>query len=203
MIKKLSLVFILILFLTSCSKIPELDKNFIISGLGFDRFKGEFVLTAEAVPLKEESEKTVFKAKGETPKKAYESLKKSLPLGIIADHTGVVILGEDLSDKNKKSIFEFLRRETAINPAVYIVCAENPEKLLNSEPLVYETVGYDIMGILKRHKSLHNRFYEIDEAIKENTSFKLPHFKKEEKRAELFKTVLYKNFKEIKSDDKI
>lgn len=154
-------------------------------------------MTAEAVPLREDGEKAVFTVKGETPEKAYKKLKKSLPLGIIADHLGVVVLSEDLSGNDSISVFEFLRKETSINLSVFIVKAKNPEKLLNSKPSVYETVSYDIMGILRQNKKLNNRFYEIDESLKKKESFILPLFEGKDNGTELTETAKYKNFNRL------
>lgn len=197
MIKKFLLVFIIVLSLCSCNEIPELDKNYILSGIGFDKSGDEFTLTAEAVGVREDGEKAVFTVKGESPEKAYKKLKRSLPLGIIADHLGVVVLSENLDSSDCLSVFEFLRKETSINLSVFLIKAKNPEKLLNLKPSVYETVSYDIMGILKQNKKLYNRFYEIDEALKKKESFILPLFENKNNRAVLGEKTKYKNFKRV------
>ena len=159
--KKMLLVFIVAVLLCGCQNTgPE----YLISGIGVDVDNGQYSLCFEAIIVNtENTEQSVklLKGKGNTVKEAVEQIKKQCTQPLLMAHCGVVAVGQEVSRAQLKEVGQYCQNGGEITLSAYFVRTENAEKLLSVKPVSSASVGYDIMGLVKRNKKFNNRFFEV------------------------------------------
>ncbi len=198
---KLLLIVALIISLSGCMGYREIDTGYIVSALGVDYSRGEYLLTVEAVAAGDAATKPsthIFSAAGETPYKARENLEKGLTKALYFDHCAVMMLSKGIEGAAFLEVVDFCHNMRNLNLGVFVLYAQNIKSVLKLPP-VTTAVGYDIMGLLKvrleKKIDYNNKFYQLEKDIsEEKTELSLPVVTAGEQGVQISKTVSYKNF---------
>ena len=159
--KKFFLIFALAFLLCGCQKTgPE----YLVSGIGFDSKDGKYNVCFETIIINtENTAQTVRLLKGErdTVKNAVRQINAQCTQPLLMAHCGVVVIGEDITYNQLKEVGDYCYNEDEITLSAYFVRTDNAEKLFSLKPISSASVGYDVMGLVKRNKRFNNRVFEV------------------------------------------
>lgn len=182
--KRLFVVFlplVLVLTITGCQGYREIDSEYLISAIGFDKREDNFLAYTEVLAIsteKKDSKSKVFWAKGKTPYEAVSNIAALLPKTAVFDHCGTAIVSRSIEGEDLKGIMKYLYDTKNLNLGIYMFVSSDIQKLLDCESQAL-SVGYDIMAvILNMEKTsgirFRNKYYEIESRIIANGGFCLP-----------------------------
>lgn len=175
------LPFILVLSFTGCQGYREIDSEYLISAIGFDKREEGFMAYTEVLaisPEKKDSKSKVFWAKGKTPYEAVSNIASLLPKTAVFDHCGTAIVSKSIEGEDLKTIMKYLYDTKNLNLGIYMFVSSDIEKLLGCESQAL-SVGYDIMAVISNIEKtsgirFRNKYYEIESRIIANKGFCLP-----------------------------
>lgn len=164
--KKILLIFLIFCSLCGCQKeSPE----YLISSIGFDNKNGDLTVCLEAVIINSENTEQslkVLKSTARDVELALKEIKRQATQPILLSHCGVIVIGESVTEKQLKEIYNFCFSEKEITLSALVVKTASAQKLLSLKPVSSASVGYDIMGILRENPKVKNRFFEVYSAKK-------------------------------------
>ena len=177
-------------FLCGCSTKSAVVYNrgeYIVSAIGFDNDFNDVRMTVEAIVINSDNPQSpekskIFLGSGTDTKQAFFELSKKITQPLMFSHTGVVVMGENLSQKQINDIFRFCYEKDEINLAAMFVSTNNAEELLSCKAVSSVAVGYDIMNMIqvmgeKTNFKFKNRFYEVEANRNESSkTVSLPYF---------------------------
>ena len=189
----------------SSSVSTQNDRRFMVTSLGFSGSE-KLTVTAEIVTVNSESAESeprtqVLSYTASSINEALNGVLDSLSRPVLLEHCGVIVIDTALSAESFAEICEYCFKENRITLSVYMIAADDPEILLDGEPLYSAAVGYDIMGIIGQKSetekvNFYNRYFEIESGReKGETVFSLPYFNREEDGVRLVGTAVFENDK--------
>jgi len=143
--------------------------KYLISAIGFD-YDEEITVTIEAVAVNSEDaagkKRILIGGSGKTPEEAMKKAQQKATQPFDLSHCGAIIIGEGIKGRKFDEICDYCYDTDEITFSVYMVAAENAEKLLKPDPVSSVAVGYDIMSMLDReeestHTDFKNSLYEV------------------------------------------
>lgn len=176
--KRLILTLLCLSLLCGCSNIRRIvaqNGRYLVSAMGVDKAENGVLVSLEAVVINsQDSEQDikpqVFEGEGENIEKAFKSalLKTAKPFDL--SHCAIIILGQELDNKNREDIYNFCLNNLELTVSVGFVASENANALLKLKPVSDITVGYEIVTMLETQYSenkiaFNNRFFEIENLI--------------------------------------
>lgn len=174
--KKLLLVLAFLLCLCGCKGTTENDSEYLFTSLGFDMENSQYIVTAEAVVSN--GENSVLWGSGKSLKNAFSQISLKSTSGISLAHCGLVVLGDNIKQKDLQKICEYLLKEK-ITLSALVIKTKNANDLLKEKKAQTNAVGYDIMqlvehGFKKEKRKIENRFYHISSYVLENKKITVP-----------------------------
>lgn len=159
--KKIVLVITFLLFLCGCEKTgPE----YLVSSMGFDKVNGKYDICFETVIINSENQDQTLKllsGKGESIDKAVKQIKNSCTQPLLLSHCGVIVIGENIGEKQFEDIKNYCYDTDPITLSAYFVKTKNAKEVLSAKPVSSACVGYDILGLIKQNNATKSRFFEI------------------------------------------
>lgn len=167
--------------LTACQGYREIDSEYLISAICFDKGDNDFILYSEVLAITSDEKKTdtkVFSAYGKTPYEAVNNIAAQLPRTAVFDHCGSAVISEKIKGKDLKTVMKYLYDTKNLNLGIYLFVCKDIKKLLDckSEAL---SVGYDIMAVERNIEKtsgidFKNKYYEVESRIAATGGFCLP-----------------------------
>ncbi len=176
--KKLLIILLCPLLLCGCQQKPQ---QYLITAIAADYDKGLYTLYFEAVITnteKQTEKREVLTANGRTLLEAVENINKQATLPLLTSHCGIVAVGRGITRTKLLGIMRYCKKNPDVTLSVQFLKTDDPEKLLNTEPISSISVGYDLVSMLRKSdKNYKNRLFEIYD----NQSPVLPEIKLTEK----------------------
>ena len=126
--KKIILIIIITIFLTTGCSYVELNNLAIANTLGIDYVDGNYEVTIQILDLKKDangnndSEKDViYKGSGKTITNAIRNVSLSYPKELYLGHLSIVIIGKDLINSDLEEIFEYFIRTPTVRNDFYVL----------------------------------------------------------------------------------
>ena len=175
------LLFAVLFSFTGCEGYREIDSEYLVSAICFDKKGNKFWAFAEVMAISTEKKDTkskVFDSEGKTPYEAVNNIASLLPRAAVFDHCGTAIIGESIMGDDLKTIMKYLYDTKNLNLGIYIFVSDDIKKLLDCESQAL-SVGYDIMAVVSNIEKtsgirFKNKYYEIESRIIANGAFCLP-----------------------------
>lgn len=193
MIRKLLAVFLVVCACTnlcSCSDYRELEKGYLVAALCFSSEGQGLTVRAETLFSASDGNSApkieILTASGENALGAIDNLELTLTRQLYFDHCAALIVENSISLEQLNDIISYCNKNERLNEGLYVVLAEDIDKVLEIEP-VSNAVGFDIMNLMKKLKTKNkidykNRFYEMKKRMMEGEALSLPLIKSEEGR---------------------
>lgn len=176
--KKVLIILLCPLLLCGCQQKPQ---QYLITAIAADYDKGLYTLYFEAVITnteKQTEKREVLTANGRTLLEAVENINKQATLPLLTSHCGIVAVGRGITRTKLLGIMRYCKENPDVTLSVQFLKTDDPEKLLNTEPISSISVGYDLVSMLRKSdKNYKNRLFEIYD----NQSPVLPEIKLTEK----------------------
>ena len=133
MIKRITILLILCVFLSGCWNRRELNELAITMALGIDKDDDGFLVSAQAVVPTEVSMNagkggspvTLFQAKGETVHEAIRKMTKKSSRKIYPGHLRMLVLSEELAEDGIGKPLDIISRDWEMRADFYVVIAED------------------------------------------------------------------------------
>lgn len=205
----------LVLPLCGCSAkeaIASDKQEYIVSSLGFDNKNSRLRMILEAVvvnsdDLTSEKQNELIIGTGDTAKEAFAEITEKTTQPLMFSHSGVIVIGDEITSSQLEDIFDFCYEKDEINLAAMFVHTENAEELLSCKTVSSVAVGYDIMSMVEviseeRGLVFENLFYETESARNKpmNTLF-MPNITVEDKDFSLKGLTVFKENVNIRELD--
>lgn len=178
--KKILSIFTVVLVIFSlcgCSAkeaIASDKQEYMVSSLGFDNKNSYIRMILEVIiinsdDLTSEKGNELIIGTGNTVNEAFQKVSEKITQPLMFSHSGVIVVGSDITPEQLEEIFDFCYQKDEINLAAMFVSTENAEELLSCKAVSSVAVGYDIMGMVEviseeRGAVFENLFYEIESA---------------------------------------
>ena len=167
--------------LTACQGYREIDSEYLISAICFDKSDNGFLVLSEVLAITSDEKKTdakVFSAYGKTPYEAVNNIAAQLPRTAVFDHCGSAVISEKIREKDLKTVMKYLYDTKNLNLGIYLFVCKDIEKLLACKSQAI-SVGYDIMAVERNIEKtsgidFKNKYYEIESRIAAYGGFCLP-----------------------------
>lgn len=160
--KKLLIILLCPLMICGCQKKPQ---EYLITAIAADYDKGLYTLYFETVIINTEQEtekREVLTASGRTLTETVKEIEKQATLPLLMSHCGVVAVGKGITRTKLLGIMRYCKENRDITLSVQFLKTEDPEKLLNTEPISSISVGYDLVSMMRKaDKNYKNRLFEI------------------------------------------
>lgn len=126
--KKIILVIIITIFLTTSCSYVELNNIAIANTLAVDFIDGNYEVTIQILDLKKDSngnndseKDVIYKGSGKTITNAIRNVSLSYPKELYLGHLSIVIIGKDLINSNLEELFEYFIRTPAVRNDFYVL----------------------------------------------------------------------------------
>lgn len=126
--KKIILIIIITIFLTTSCSYVELNNIAIANTLAIDFIDGNYEVTIQILDLKKDSsgnndseKDVIYKGSGKTITNAIRNVSLSYPKELYLGHLSIVIIGKDLINSDLEEIFEYFIRTPAVRNDFYIL----------------------------------------------------------------------------------
>lgn len=135
--KKLIIIFILLLSLTGCYDYYELNELAIVIGIGIDYKDDEYEITYEVISNNVAKESANTKSYTVTEKNANFPIAMDLTSDSTRkrayfSHTDLLVISKTIAENHLEDILDYLLRNNNIRETLQIVIAENPKELLSN-----------------------------------------------------------------------
>ena len=142
--KKILLLFPIVFLLTGCYNYRELNDLAIVSGISIDKEDDKYILTAEVVnPKKEtdasssnESQFIIYKSKEKSLQEAFRKVVKESPKKLYGGQINILIIDEDTAKTELNSIFDFFARDPEVRSEFYVLIGKTENVLEITTPLI-------------------------------------------------------------------
>lgn len=142
--KKILLLLPLLFLLTGCYNYRELNDLAIVSGISIDKENDEYILTAEVVNPKKESDASssnepqfiTYTSKGKSLQEAFRKVVKESPKKLYGGQINILIIDEDTAKSNLNSIMDFLARDPEVRSEFYVLIGKSEKVLEITTPLI-------------------------------------------------------------------
>lgn len=155
--KKMTSLFILLFFLTSC-RIIEIEQYDLVSCFGVDYKDEEVVVSSEFFKIKQgnstEEESVCYETKGKNLDECLERLNLMSEKKINMSHCKLIIIGEEYAKRGVEELFDYILHDPTVRLTVeIIVCKEEASKIIGIENDDIKIVSRVILGILENNKN--------------------------------------------------
>ena len=138
MIKKIIILWCILLFTTSCNSYTELSDLGITSMLGIDYQNGEFIVYASIIADREneedKEETKTYRATGKTLEEAFENIYIQNSKKIYLSHMNLLVITENVMDQQLTTMIKhFLTNNEYRNNFQIVAIKDNLDKLFNQE----------------------------------------------------------------------
>ncbi|WP_313247713.1 Ger(x)C family spore germination protein [Sporosarcina ureae] len=131
--KYILVLLVLTLFLSGCWDRRELNELGITMGLGIDKLKNEYLVSAQVIVPSEvsmnastgRSAVTLYQASGETVYEAFRKMTKNAPRRIYPGHLRILVISEDLAKEGIAESLDLLARDWELRSDFYVVIAKD------------------------------------------------------------------------------
>ena len=179
---KKALIFLLCvsLFLCcGCTGYREIERGYFVTAIGFTKQGRNFNIILETLspsdvqPSGETSH--VLSGSGKTLDAAYDEINKSLIKKLYFEHCGVIVFNQNFTEDELSEIFDFCSTFKTLNIDAFAVKSDDVKLLFETEA-ADESVGYDIIGLVKNagDNVFSNQLYQIERQRKRGISTILP-----------------------------
>ena len=198
----LLLVSLCLILTCGCSGYREIDSEYLISAIAFEKEGKSFHVYAEVRSIStqdKEPESKLFDADGDTPYEAVNNMALLLPKKAVFDHCGTAIIDEKITGKDFKSVIKYLYDTRNLNLGIYLFAAKDVKKILSCDPQAI-SVGYDIMSIQDNMEKtsgvkFKNKYYETVSRTMANGGFCLPVVSVNDDRPSISGQIIYDSYK--------
>lgn len=134
--KKLILLFFLILTLGGCYDYYELNDRAIVIGIGIDYIDNEYVITYEVISNNVDKEAANTKSYTITEKsksfpRALDLASDVIPKRGYYSHADLLVLSEEVAQNHMEDILDYLLRNENIRETLNVIINKNPQELLS------------------------------------------------------------------------
>ena len=138
MIKKIIILWCILLFTTSCNSYTELSDLGITSMLGIDYQNGEFIVYASIIADREneedKEETKAYRATGKTLEEVFENIYIQNSKKIYLSHMNLLVITENVMDQQLTTMIKhFLTNNEYRNNFQIVAIKDNLDKLFNQE----------------------------------------------------------------------
>ena len=154
---KIAVILALVLSLCGCFDYREIEKSYIVSAVGFDKAQDNFIVCLEAA---NNEKNRVFLASGKDFNAAFKNIGKQFAKEPEFSHTACIVLGDRLDSEAQRAAIAFCGDIKNLSLTAGVIGTRDTASLLGCEPYD-ETVGFDILKILKKNKLESSLFYEF------------------------------------------
>lgn len=187
--------------LTGCAGYREIDSEYLISAVAFDKDEKDFRIYAEVRAISAQDKDTknkVFDATGKTPYEAVNDIAALLPKKAVFDHCGTAIISDKIKGENLESVIDYLYDAKNLNLGIYLYTAKDIEKIFSCESQAI-SVGYDIMAIQDNIEKtsgvkFKNRYFEAVSHKAATGGFCLPEVSVKDERPEISGQTVYDGY---------
>lgn len=166
--KKIILLFLILIGITGCYDYQELNDRAIVSGISIDFENEEYIVNYEILNnLKtEEPEYKAYmvEGRGETVVEAFENASETVSKETYLSHLKVLILGENAAKHKLRDIVDFMLREPYIRNIFSPVVAKNAtaKEILASTDKETPVVSEKIDSLIRNNKYNEDISVKID-----------------------------------------
>ena len=133
--KKIILMFTIVLLLSGCWNYRELNEYAIVTGMAIDYDQNEYEVSLLISNGKKSEESgtqaqvTVSSGKGKTIYEAIKAISLSTPKELYISHLSVIIISEKIAEKGVNPILDFLLREPQSHQNFYLILKIKLQKI--------------------------------------------------------------------------
>ncbi len=173
------IIIIIILLISGCYDLVELDNLRIVTSIGIDYKDDNYIVTYEVLNdyINEDENVKSFTVTGagNTITKAFESTNYKITKKPLFSHLELLVLSDNIINDNLDNIIDYLIRNKDIRDEFYIVISKDitPEELLNKSNDKYLIISNEIIKLLKNTRYnndlfIDNNYQEIISKILSN-----------------------------------
>lgn len=197
-------VCVCVFVLSGCQGYREIDSEYLVSAIGFDKSDKKFKVYCEVLAIatdERDSESKVFSASGSTPYEAVGRINALMPKTAVFDHCGTALISENLEGKDLKTVFDYLYDTKNLNLGIHLFVCEDIKDLLSCDSQAH-SVGYDIMSVGTNIQkttgiSFKNKFYEIESRIISTGGFCVPQAQSVSDRPAIKGQMVFANYEPV------
>lgn len=142
--KKFLLLIPILFLLTGCYNYRELNDLAIVSGISIDKEGEEYILTAEVVNPKKETDASsgkepgfiIYTSKGKSLQEAFRKVVKESPKKLYGGQIDILIIDEDTAKSALNSIMDFFARDPEVRSEFYVLIGKSENVLEITTPLI-------------------------------------------------------------------
>ena len=163
--KKIIILIFFMFILTGCYNYNEMNELAIVSTLGIEKERDNFIISASIVNIKKgsnqgsensnSSKTVVFKTRGKNISECITNLSKVSSKKIFLSHLNLIILSEDVIKNDIFYITDFFLRETKnkINFYIATTTKNKPSEILETLSSLEDLPGIDTIKIIENSSS--------------------------------------------------
>lgn len=170
--KRILLILLGCFCLTGCYDYQELNHNYVVMGIGIDKYDGKYEVVYEMVDPQKRSEEgldqpIVVKSVGTTLEGAFLKLNQSLTKEPTLSHVPVVFFGENIALEGMDEALTYLTLNPRIHPTFYPALIKGPmthffdleESFCSTQ--VQEQIDFNENSLLVASKQTFREFYDV------------------------------------------
>lgn len=168
--KRFLLSFCFIALLCGCSNYREIERGYLVSAIGIKHSSNNVQIYIEAQTTNftdKALEKVTLTENGNTLNDAFGKLNSRIVKPLYFEQLGLVVFEKNVTQEDLCFLTDVLK----LNLGIYIIKSNNT-KLLFDYDLSNNTLGYDVVTLIKNFEKTHsaNTFSRFFEVLKTNDS---------------------------------
>lgn len=165
------MIFVLILFLTGCTKYTDLADLTIIKTIGIDYSNESYTTYAQIIDDIEDNQPVMktIEEKGKTIKESFNNLKERINKEISLSHIDLLVLSDNLKQNNYQDIINYFVNNNEFRNDFYCVFSLDISNLLNNSE--YDEVE---MFLKTKEEMLMKNFDDVILEFLDNKKVTLP-----------------------------
>lgn len=214
--KKILILFIILIGMTGCSNYHELNDLAIVSAIGIEKEEEKYKVTLELYKEVKESNSGSASKESEdisgTGKSIDEAINNSSFTSeklLYFSHIQAIIIDSDLAKEGISSIMDYLSRNTDLSFVSYVVISDDkkPSEILSKKDINNEIIGDAISSIFNTTDQnnsafVYNKYFEfLEEYINKNQDVYAPLIKVKDKQIVIEEMAVFKEDKMIDTLD--